>query len=356
MSENFPIFGNKVLPLSDAAKMTVFDSFGGLLDAGADFVNASDKDANYFFRGECAVFPNPTPGLFRNQNYLRNEDKIFQYAQNHVPALFANCPTTYDKLCQMQHYGFPTRLIDISTDLAMAWFMAVDGWIVDDVFSANNNPNGFFFVPSVLVLRVPREREKFLGSDLVSALSSVARMKCRFNSGHLSYETKQERHGFDEHFLLRRMREDFSHNYAVYPRMSNPRLVRQKGAFILCGLTQENCARLACGNGTEADKMKADPQTGLHYPKIEWDLSKSSKEISICGRFLPSRKYFKEVSDALSLKTQTYSDYTRVSDAVKKFKEKVFKELSLVGGGESDAYADDFTRQSAVCRRFFEKY
>ncbi|MGF0069096.1 FRG domain-containing protein [Candidatus Spyradosoma sp. SGI.093] len=321
-----------------------------------DFQNLKDDaDARYFFRGECAVFPDPTPGLLRGGDLLGKENEIFQDAQNRVPALFANCPTTFDKLCQMQHYGFPTRLIDISTDLAMAWFMAVDGWKANEVLRELNSPCGTFFVPSVLVLRVPREREKFLDSDLVATLSAVACMKKRFNSGRLRHEVAQERADFDEDFLLKRVREDCSRNYVVYPRMSNPRVTRQKGTFVLCGLTRENCELLARGHGTEADKTRPDARTGLCYPKIEWDPARRSEEISVCGRFVPSRKYFEDVSKAIAAGTRTYSECEGVREAVEKFRKKVFAELAFVGGGEADAYADDFSRQAEVCRASFKR-
>ena len=350
MAGKFPEFGFVERP-PHSAEMLTFDSLGELLDLGIEKFK-SDGNARYFFRGECAVFPDPTPSLLRSDDFLRNENKLFQDAQNRVPALFANCPTTFDKLCQMQHYGFPTRLIDISTDLAMSWFMAVDGFFGNAVAKNLNNPNGAFYVPSILVFRVPREREKFVDSDLVATLSNVARMKPEFNSGELRHEVAQDRADFREEFLLENAREDYSRNWMVYPRMSNPRVRRQKGAFILCGLTKENCVRLSRGENSKADKMLKDARTGLRYPKFEWDPQRRSSDISICARFVPSQKYFSVVSDAAGTR-RTYRDIERIFDAVKKFRAKVFEELAFVGGGEADAYADDFKRQSDISRQSF---
>lgn len=354
MLNMFPEFGIMTYPPCAANALT-FDSLGELLNLGIKNFKA-DGSARYFFRGECAFFPEPTPSIFRSEKLLENEHKIFQDALNRVPALFENCPTTFDKLCQMQHYGFPTRLLDISPDLAMAWFMAMDGWNAKELLENINNTSGVFYVPNILVIRVPREREKFVDSDLVSTLANVARMKPRFNSGHLRHEVAQERNDFSEDFFLKNVREECSRNRMVYPRMSNPRVARQKGAFILCGLTQENCNCLAHGKGTEADKMQKDAGSGLRFPKIGWDLQRRSSEISICGRFVPSRKYFKNVSDAIFVGTRTYRDAERIQRAVESFKRNAFEELSFVGGGEADAYADDFKRQADVCRRSFENY
>ncbi|MBR6797141.1 MAG: FRG domain-containing protein [Opitutales bacterium] len=354
MLNMFPEFGIMTYP-PHAADTLTFDSLGDLFDLGIRNFKADGK-ARYFFRGECAFFPEPMPSIFRSEKLLENEHKIFQDALNRVPELFENCPTTFDKLCQMQHYGFPTRLLDISPDLAMAWFMAIDGWNAKELLENINNPRGgVFYIPNILVIRVPLEREKFVDSDLVSTLANVARMKPRFNSGHLRHEVAQERNDFSEDFFLKNVREECSRNRMVYPRMSNPRVARQKGAFILSGLTEDNCHLLARGQGATADKMQEGASTGLCFPKIEWDLQRRSSEISICSRLVPSRKYLKNVSDAIFAGTQTYRDVARIQCAVENFKRKIFEELAFVGNGESDAYADDYVRQASVCRRYFEE-
>lgn len=352
---SFPSLGSLCRP-RNWAEMKTFDSLGDLLDQGiAQF--KSDAKGKYFFRGECAFFADPNPGLFRNPKFVRNENQIFQSVLNAVPALFENCPTTFDKLYRAAHYGFPTRILDISADLAMAWFMAVDGWRWDEVADSLNKPGGIFFCPRVLVIRVPEKREKFEDSDLVAGLSAVARMKNEFNRGKLIYEVQQERRGFQEKYFLPALKTDFSKNWMVYPRMSNPRVQRQKGAFVLCGLTEENCAALDGGDGKafEAVKDRKSRATGLCYPKIAWDLQRRTEEISICGCFVLSAKYFREVSEAAAAGTRSFADAKKIRGAVDDFKKKVFEELKFVGGGETDAYADDFARHAGMIRAAFAK-
>ena len=353
----FPEFGSVGRPPCAANALT-FDSLGELLDAGIrEFSSDADGNARYFFRGECGFFPDSLPNIFRSEKLFKREKQIFQDALNRVPVLFENCPTTFDKLCQMQHYEFPTRILDVTSDLATAWFMAVDGWSANEVVNNAVNPrNPIFFCPNIVVFRVPVGREKFVDSDLVSALANIARMNETFNIWHLRHEVRQERYNFGEdvEFMKRKIREEWGHNWIVSPRMSNPRVRRQKGAFILCGLTQENCEELA--RERKIKKTKKDLRTGLCYPKLEWNPGKqATDEISICGRFVPSRKLFREVSDAIAAGTQTYRDVARIQCAVENFKRKIFEELAFVGNGESDAYADDYVRQAKACRRYFEK-
>lgn len=350
----FPEFGLVGRPLCAANALT-FDSLGELLDAGVREFR-SDEKVRYFFRGECGFFPDSLPNIFRSENLFKQEKKIFQDALNRVPALFENCPTTFDKLCQMQHYEFPTRILDVTTDLATAWFMAVDGWSANEVVKKACDPrNSIFFCPNIVVFRVPASREKFVDSDLVSALANVARMNETFNIWHLRHEVRQERYNFGENvkFMKDKIREEWGHNWLVYPRMSNPRVRRQKGAFILCGLTQENCEVLALDR--EITKTKKDSRTGLCYPKLEWNPGKrNTDEISICGRFVPSQKLFREVSDAIATGTTSYRDAERIQKAAESFKEKIFRELEFVGCGRAEMYPDNYKIQAEDCRLYFE--
>lgn len=352
----FPDFGSAARP-PGWAEMRTFDSLGQLLDTGIRAFprERGSEGARYFFRGECAFFSSPQPGIFRNEKFIRNEHRIFQDALNRVPAIFAHCPTTFDKLCQAQHYEFPTRLLDVSSDLVSAWFMAVDGWTETAVVSAaaGRTANGSFFCPNVLVFRVPEKRVKFSDSDLVAALSAIARMDTRFDLWKLRHEVRQERNFFGENevFMKRHARLEWCCNWLVHPRMSNPRVARQKGAFILCGLTHENSERLAAG--LEADKEEKN-SAGLHFPAFPWDPQRRSKEeISLCGRLVPSREYFREVSDAVRGGVQSFRDAERIHEAVGNFRRKVFDELSFAGCGESEMYSDNLKRHAEACRAFF---
>lgn len=350
----FPEFGMMVRPPCTADALT-FDSLGELLDSGIrEF--SSNESARYFFRGECGFFPDSLPNIFRSENLFKQEKQIFQDALNRVPALFENCPTTFDKLCQMQHYEFPTRILDVTTDLATAWFMAVDGWVSNEVVKNACNPqNSVFFCPNIVVFRIPDSRKKFADSDLVSALANIVRMNENFDIWDLRHEVRQERYNFGENvkFMKERILEEWGSNWVVYPRMSNPRVRRQKGAFILCGLTQENCEELACGR--KIKKTRKDPRTGLCYPKLQWNPWKQEPdEISICGRFVPSRKLFREVSDAIAAGTTSYHDAERIKKAAEKFREKIFRELEFVGCGRSEMYPDNYKIQAEGCRRHFE--
>lgn len=326
-----------------------FDSFGDLLNKGIEYFSSQEGEYRYFFRGEPEFYDYPSPGIFRG--FLKYEKEIFQYVLNQCPMLFRHAKTTFDMLCEMQHYGFPTRLLDVSTDLSMCWFMAVDGM---NLMPLLNKPNKLFHYPNILVFRVPESREKFVDSDLVSLLSNTVRMNTKFNLGKLVYEAGQERMGIDCDYFDS---DDMSKNWLVYPRLENPRVRRQKGAFILHGLLPKTARNLGVSKpkgNVEVDKTDVDPLTGNAFPEIEWDSNNRNRgEIVRCARLVPSQNYMKVLDDAIC--AGTTSDVKRIDDALKAFKNQVFKELSFVGSGETDAYADDFKRQSDVCRSLFSR-
>lgn len=362
-----PRFGSAAFPRG-AANVKTFDGLGDLIrlasEVKAEFERrdrARDGDkrkrpARYFFRGECAFFPTCSGGIFRDGGFVENEKKIFQDAQNRVPELFRDCRTTFEKLCHMQHYGFPTRLIDISSDLATAWFMATDSWSEDFVAKhASLGARGTYAVPNVMLLRVPQEREKFTDSDLVSMLSCVARMNSEFDLWNWRHEVRQERDSFgnNERFFKDRIIRDACKNWAVFPRLSNPRVRRQNGAFVLCGLTLGNCRLLSAGR--RADKTKPDGG-GFFMPEIPWKSAPAGEEeICVCARFAPSDKFFGEVSRAVGAWAGMHRDAERVREAARNFRRRAFGELSLVGAGESDIYPDDYLRHKDACREFFSE-
>ena len=71
----------------------------------------------------------------------------------------------FDRLVRMQHFGLPTRLLDVSLNVLVALY-----------FAADPGPKGATTDGVVTAFAIPPEREKYFDSDSVSCLAHLANM------------------------------------------------------------------------------------------------------------------------------------------------------------------------------------
>lgn len=142
------------------------------------YVSSLKKEAGtLFFRGHADPNYILRPSIMRTPRLLQNESEIYHELIINCPDDFEKCHTHLEKLVKMQHYGLPTRLLDITRNPLVALY-----------FACESNPESY----GELVLISPENHEIKM-DDLVSS-------------------------------------------FIVYALKNNDRIVMQDGAFILCGL------------------------------------------------------------------------------------------------------------------------
>ena len=142
------------------------------------YVSSLKKEAGtLFFRGHADPNYILRPSIMRTPRLLQNESEIYHELIINCPDDFEKCHTHLEKLVKMQHYGLPTRLLDITRNPLVALY-----------FACESNPESY----GELVLISP-ENHEIKKDDLVSS-------------------------------------------FIVYALKNNDRIVMQDGAFILCGL------------------------------------------------------------------------------------------------------------------------
>lgn len=127
------------------------------------------KDYEVFYRGESKNYHNTIPGIFRSENDLANEHNFFRELELRYPNIFDNAKSTIDKLAIMQHYGLPTRLLDLTTNPLLALYMAIDKDNISDI------------CPTIKIVFVKKMSMKYYDSDTVSVLANLAKIKADIN-------------------------------------------------------------------------------------------------------------------------------------------------------------------------------
>ena len=205
-------------------------------------------EVTYYFRGENRNFKVPNevpryktiPGIYREDGHLEHESDFFNEALRTYPEEFSRDKSTFEILTRMQHYGYPTRLLDVTSKLMTAVGMVSNkGYDLQDY----SDQNGF-----IHVYRVKTGRIKYGTSDTVTALSNIARLKsdhATFNEEGLRYlgaECRNERAGFyvkEDSKVTKLLRRDLRKVFCVKPMVNNIRINFQLGEFLLFGCNEQ---------------------------------------------------------------------------------------------------------------------
>ncbi|WP_246669657.1 FRG domain-containing protein [Agrobacterium sp. B1(2019)] len=195
-----------------------------------------------FFRGHSDASYELTPSLLRkwengDWQFMPSEDRLCKELLIAHHDEFHGDDYCFDRLVRMQHYGLPTRLLDISGNPLVALF-----------FACSCKPDQLGVDGEVIVFQIASEGVKYYDSDTVSCLSNLSNLtyaqkndidlsldQDAFNAtdvaGKLLHHIKSEK-GF---FEGRIVPDDLRSIICVKAKRTNTRIKSQSGAFLLFG-------------------------------------------------------------------------------------------------------------------------
>ena len=179
-----------------------------------------------FFRGHANKDWTLTPGIYRNNVMLKKEHTLVHDIIRHCPIEFQSCHSSFEKLVKMQHYELPTRLLDISMNPLVGLYFAVNEEYSYDgelhIFLIKDSDLYNFDDGWVNIL----SRFSFLSTTI----TNIGTSKDTWSNLMRNLRTFQEPYPFLTDFT------EFNKVVCVLPKLDNPRIIRQQGAFFLFGM------------------------------------------------------------------------------------------------------------------------
>lgn len=182
------------------------------------------KSETLFFRGQSNKSWDIRPSIFRD-GLISVEHKIIQTATARVPQEFRECTSAFEELTKLQHYGLPTRLLDITMNpLVALYFACLPTSKIKDIEGNDVYPDGIVYICTGY-----EEHEKSYKAQILSEITKIG------FDGNFTLKDLRTRLGVNKDIDPESFIKLIQDTIFVMPSYSNSRLIRQSGAFLISG-------------------------------------------------------------------------------------------------------------------------
>ena len=233
------------------------------------------KDLINYYRGQSNSLYDVTPSISREDEFLAYEHELFSEILSLKPHSFSLDTSTYEKLITMQHFGLPTRLIDLTRNPLVGLYFACN---------ENFKRDGALFMFS-------ETKENILTFDdsKIECLSKIVKKKYETTEKItevicktcVEVDCKNKNENID---LLKK-------SYIVKGVAKNDRINSQSGDFIFVGLDEKSkCLKKLSQNSEKIIIISASlkelfieklKQLNIHGGTVYPDLGNMSEHLKI---------------------------------------------------------------------------
>jgi len=232
-----------------------------------------------YYRGQLEKYSSISPTIARDSGYLMNEYKIYNDAIKRNELQDLNTPL--EKLSKLQHYGVPTRLVDLTIDALIALYFAVES--IDDLSPGN-----------VYLYLIKGYSANSREARILSILPTIYPLSIE----NITIKYKELfKESISNNEVINIVNSPIIIKYSDNFKGNNERLNNQKATFLICGNTTTNNiinSSLISLDTIEPAMIIRIPYEYKKEIKYELDLKYKINEYTIYPELPSFAKYIKE--------------------------------------------------------------